>query len=69
VFALRDIVADDQHMGFTVDFDDVGGLQQRVNGAPPAAKLALDIAQRTFAPEIRQELRTVIEIDPYPQLL
>jgi hypothetical protein len=40
-----------------------------VNGTPPAAKLALDLTQRTLTPEIAQELRTVVTINPYLQFL
>jgi hypothetical protein len=62
--SLRDIEADDKHVGLAVDFNDVSRLQQSVKGTPTAAKPALDIAQRTFAPEIRKEFRTIVEIHP-----
>src|SRR6516162_4142518 len=68
LLALRDIEADDKHVGLTVDFNDVGRLQQSVKGTPAAAKPALDIAQRTFTPEIREEFRAIVEIHPYVQL-
>src|SRR5215470_497025 len=68
LLAMRDIEANNKHMGLAVDFNDVSRLQQSVKGTPTAAKPALDIAQRTFAPEIGEEFRTLVEIHPYVQL-
>jgi hypothetical protein len=46
-----------------IDFDAFGGDQQRVNGASLAARLDLDLAQRTVAAlKIRPELRTVVQV-------
>src|SRR3981081_56259 len=69
LLALRDVQTDDENVGFTIDLNDVGRLQQCVDCTPPGAKLALDLAQRTVAMKIRQESTTIIEIQPNAQLL
>ena len=69
LLAVGNIETDDQHVRFAVDLDNIGGLNDCVDGPQRSPKLAFDLSDGAVALKIGQKLRTIVEIHPYAELL